>query len=260
MGSPPAVPRDAATVVLLRDGSRGPEAYLLRRVTGMAFAAGMTVFPGGSVDPADAVVETPWAGPPPAAWAARLGTSEALAGALVCAAVRETFEEAGVLLASPTADPGFADTGGPEWEADRVALEGRSANLTELLVRRGLVLRADYLRAWAHWITPEAEPRRFDTRFFVAALPEQQSTRDVGGEADRVHWMRPTDAVEAFHRGELPMMPPTALTLAEMSPYPSVADILAAAAERIITPIRPRLVPGDGPRRVLLPGDEGYDR
>jgi len=251
-------PRDAATVVLLRDGDRGPEAYLLRRVTGMAFAAGMTVFPGGSVAPADAVADTPWSGPPPSVWAERFGTSEQLAGALVCAAVRETFEEAGVLLASPDGDGAFADTSGADWEADRVALEARSLSLSDLLVRRGLLLRADLLRAWSHWITPEAEPRRFDTRFFAAALPRGQSTRHVGGEADRVHWTRPADAVAAFRRGELPMMPPTALTLEEMSPHPSVDDVLAAADERTITPILPRLLPGDGPQRVVLPGEEGY--
>ncbi len=249
------VPRDAATVVLLRDGRDGPEAYLLRRVTAMAFAAGMTVFPGGSVDPADKVADTPWAGPSPAAWAARFATSEVLARALVCAAVRETFEEAGVLLAAPP----VAGSGTDATEDDRLSLERGSVNLSELLVRRGQVLRADYLRAWAHWITPEAEPRRFDTRFFAAALPAGQVTREVGGEADRVHWTRPSSAVAAFRRGELPMMPPTVLTLQEMSAYSTVDEILAAADERTITPILPLLVGGDGQRRVILPGEDGYE-
>ncbi len=263
MAEPPAVPRDAATVVLLREGDRGPEAYLLRRVTGMAFAAGMTVFPGGSVDAADAVLDPPWGGPPPAAWAERFGTEEGLARALVCAAVRETFEEAGVLLASPAGDGGTGDgstvdTGEPGWESERVALEGRSQSLSELLLRRGLVLRADFLQAWSHWITPESEPRRFDTRFFVAALPERQSPRDVGGEADRVHWMRPADAVSAHRRGELPMLPPTAMTLADMAVHPSVEAILAAAETRTIRPILPRVVSDGGPLRIVLPGEEGY--
>lgn len=258
MGSPPARPRDAATVVLLRDGARGPEAFLLRRVAGMAFAGGMTVFPGGSVDVADAVADTPWTGPLPAAWARRFGTDEALARALVCAAVRETFEEAGVLLASPARDANVADLGGAEWEAERVSLEGRAQSLSELLVRRGLVLRADFLRAWSHWITPESEPRRFDTRFFVAALPQGQLTREVGGESDGVHWMRPADALSAHRRGELPMLPPTAVTLSDMSPYPNVAAVLAAAESRTITPILPRLVGDLGDVRIVLPGEEGY--
>ncbi|MEP6695827.1 MAG: NUDIX hydrolase [Pseudonocardiales bacterium] len=254
----PAVPRDAATVVLLRDSPRGPEAYLLRRVTGMAFAGGMTVFPGGSVDATDAGIDTPWSGPSPAAWAERFATSESLARALVCAAVRETFEESGVLLASRDADEAVVDTGGTEWEAERAALEGRAQSLSELLSRRGLVLRADYLRAWSHWVTPEAEPRRFDTRFYVAGLPAGQLTREVGGEADRVHWTQPAAAVQAHRRGELPMMPPTVLTLEQISAYATVAEVLAAAEERTITPIMPRLVSEGGAMRVVLPSEQGH--
>ena len=98
----PAEPRDAATVVLLRPGAAGPEVYLLRRQASMAFAAGMCVFPGGGVDPRDFDADVAWAGPSPAAWASRLGVDEAMARALVCAAVRETFEESGVLLAGPS--------------------------------------------------------------------------------------------------------------------------------------------------------------
>jgi 8-oxo-dGTP pyrophosphatase MutT (NUDIX family) len=261
---PPAAPRDAATVVLLRDGARGVEAYLLRRVRGMAFAGGMTVFPGGSVDVTDAAADTPWAGPSPLVWAQRLGTSAALAGALVCAAVRETFEEAGVLIASPVPDGSGPDRSGPDmggadWEAERVSLAARSRSLSELLAQRGLVLRADLLRAWSRWITPESEPRRFDTRFFVAALPDRQLTRDVGGEADQVRWMRPADALSAHRRGELPMLPPTAVTLDEMSSYASVAALLDAADERTITPIRPRIISVQGVSRVVLPGEKGYE-
>lgn len=266
MGSPavsPAEPRHASTVVLLRDGACGVEAYLLRRVAGMAFAAGMTVFPGGSVDPADAVVGTPWVGPAPAEWASRLSADEGLARALVCAAVRETFEEAGVLLASAAGSAAAwvpADVSGAAWEAERASLEAGTQSLSELLSRRGLVLRADCLRAWAHWITPESEPRRFDTRFFVAALPDGQGTRDVGGEADRVHWMAPAAAVAACRRGDLPMMPPTVLTLAELSSYATVAEILTAAGSRTIAAILPRTVSRAGePRRVVLPGEEGYE-
>ncbi|HYT09985.1 MAG TPA: NUDIX hydrolase, partial [Mycobacteriales bacterium] len=124
--------RDAATVVLLRDGGRGPEAYLLRRVRGMDFAAGMTVFPGGAVDRRDADAEVGWVGPAAADWAGPLSAGEPLARALLCAAVRETFEESGVLLAGPSADL-VCSTDGPDWEADRVALEQRELSLAELL-------------------------------------------------------------------------------------------------------------------------------
>jgi hypothetical protein len=107
----------------------------------------------------------------------------------VAAAVRETFEESGVLLAGESPSSVVADVSGDDWEADRLALESRELSFADLLQRRGLVLRTDLLAAWTHWITPEFEPRRFDTRFFVAALPPGQRTRDIFGEADRVAWM-----------------------------------------------------------------------
>ena len=120
----PVEPRNAATVVLMRPGvDGGSEVYLMRRHRTMAFAGGMWVFPGGGVDPRDADPLVGWAGPTPAAWAQRLGTDEETARALVCAAVRETFEESGVLLAGPDEHSVVADTTGEEWEADRVALE-----------------------------------------------------------------------------------------------------------------------------------------
>ncbi|HST66189.1 MAG TPA: NUDIX hydrolase [Mycobacteriales bacterium] len=250
----PVPVRDAATVVLLRDTPAGVEAFLLRRVRGMAFAAGMTVFPGGAVDPRDADTAVGWAGPPPADWTEPFDADEALARALLCAAVRETFEESGVLLAGPSPD-GVCATDGPEWEADRVGLENRDFSLAELLHRRGLVLRADLLRPWAHWITPPSEGarRRYDTRFFVAALPAGQSTRAVTSEADVVEWVRPADALAEFRRGERPMMPPTIVTLEEISAYPSVAAVLAAG--RSVSRVQPVLSQAaDGPVVTLPDG------
>ena len=138
-------------MVLLRGGLPGPEVYLLRRQSSMAFAGGMCVFPGGGVDPrdyADDLVDRGlWAGPSPAEWAERLGVDEPRARALVCAAVRETFEESGVLLAGPDADEVVADTTGEDWEADRVALESRELSMTAFLEKRWLVLRTDLLGA-----------------------------------------------------------------------------------------------------------------
>jgi len=256
----PAEPRHASTVVLLRDGASGVEAYLLRRQKTMAFAAGMYVFPGGSVDVRDeSLAADAWTGPSPREWAGLLTADERLATALVCAAVRETFEESGVVLAGSAAGEVVADTTGDDWERDRLALLDRSLSFAALLAQRGLVLRADLLRPWSHWITPEVEPRRYDTRFFVAALPTGQRTRDVGGEADRVTWIRPADALEAFERGDLGMMPPTAFTLAELSTYDTVADILAAGDARDVQPMLPKIVLGDDEEaRLLLPHDEGY--
>ena len=258
----PPEPRHASTVVLLRDADNdaGIEAYLLRRQKTMAFAAGMHVFPGGSIDPRDEVLdEASWVGPSPSRWGGLLTADVQLATALVCAAVRETFEESGVLLAGASADEVVADTSGDDWEADRLALLDRSLSFAELLDRRGLVLRADLLRPWAHWITPEAEPRRYDTRFFVAALPEGQRTRDVGGEADRVVWMRPRAALDAYEAGELGLMPPTAFTLMELSAFDGVAGVLAAGDARDVQPVLPKIVlTDDDEARILLPHDEGY--
>jgi 8-oxo-dGTP pyrophosphatase MutT (NUDIX family) len=248
-GGVPAEPRPAATVILLRDGVGGPEVYLLRRTASMAFAPGMTVFPGGRVDQSDATVADAWAGPSPAEFGTRLGCSAELAVAYVAAAVRETFEESGVLLAGPSASTVVADTTGPDWEDDRVALEGRSLSFADFLHRRGLVLRADLLGPWAHWITPEFEPRRYDTRFFLAALPAGQKTRDVSGESDQVAWLSPSTAVAQVDAGELAMLPPTYLSCTELSSYDSVAAALDAAQHRVVTPILPRL---------LIEGDEAY--
>jgi len=222
----------------------------------MAFAPGAYVFPGGSVDQRDADEEVGWAGPDVATWAAALGTDSQLARALVCAAVRETFEESGVLLAGPAADTIVADTTGADWEADRQALLDRSLSLAELLGRRGLILRSDLLRPWARWITPAAEPRRFDARFFAAALPPGQRTRDVGGEAAAVQWITPAAALEAGRAGQIELWLPTAMTLAELCDHGEVAEVLAA--EREIAPRLPELFEEDGQTWLSVPGDREY--
>jgi 8-oxo-dGTP pyrophosphatase MutT (NUDIX family) len=240
----PATPRDAATVVLLRDApGGGVETYVLHRVAAMAAFGGLTVFPGGSVDPADSTTDdVPWAGPGSQWWSAPMSAPPPLARALVCAAVRETFEESGVLLAGPDDRSVVADTSGPDWEQARRALEGHEISLSALLADRGLVLRADLLRPWAHWITPVLEARRFDTRFLVAALPEGQVTRDVSTEAERAGWARPADLLAARERGEVQMVPPTALTLATLAKADSVAEVLDAAARLEIRPVTPELL------------------
>lgn len=228
----PVTPRGAATVLLLRPGpaARGSErggesleVFLLRRRASMAFAPRMHAFPGGGVDPRDSAADVPWAGPTPAEWGAALNCPEPMAAALVCAAVRELFEECGVLLAGGDDDEVVADVAGADWERDRLALLDRSLPMSELLARRGLRLRSDRLRAWAHWTTPEFEPRRFDTWFFVAALPEGQHARDIGGEADRAGWFAVDDVVAGAADGRLAMFPPTAAT---------VADVVAAVRDR----------------------------
>jgi 8-oxo-dGTP pyrophosphatase MutT (NUDIX family) len=245
----PAEPRDAATVVLLRPGpseDAGPEIYLLRRQTSMAFAGGMCVFPGGGVDPRDFDHAVAWAGPSPAEWAEWLQVDEPMARALVCAAVRETFEESGVLLAG-TAESVVEDTTGADWEADRTALEARELSLTDFLDSRGLVLRSDLLGAWAGWLTPVFEPRRYRTWFFVAALPEGQRTRDVSSESTSVQWLPAMDAVARVEAEVIFMMPPTYLTCLDVAQFGTPAEVLEEARSRQVGMFTPSVVPdGDG--------------
>jgi 8-oxo-dGTP pyrophosphatase MutT (NUDIX family) len=242
----PAEPRNAATVVLMRRGAEGPEVYLLRRQTSMAFAGGMCVFPGGGVDPRDFDHAVAWAGPQPDAWADQLGTDEATARALVCAAVRETFEESGVLLAGPGngnggADTVVADTTGEDWETDRVALEARELAFTDFLDRRGLVLRTDLLGVWAAWLTPVFEPRRYRTWFFVADLPEGQRTRDVSTESSSVSWLPASGAVREVEEERMFMLPPTYLTCLEIGQYDDPGTVLEAAHGRRVEMFMPEV-------------------
>lgn len=238
----PAVARPAATVVLLRPADPAFEVYLLRRATTMVFG-GVYAFPGGGVDRDDRpqTVRTDWP--------QRLGVPEAEAKAVVGAAARELFEEAGVLLAGSAENgpggegpggegPGglVGDVSGDDWEADRRAVQRRELTLTELLDRRGLRLRDDLLLPWTRWITPEFEPKRFDTWFFVAALPPAQTARDVSGEADRTTWISPAAA------DGLTLLPPTRMTLHDLSAYRDVAGVLAGSAQRnAAVPVMPRV-------------------
>ena len=258
----PAAPRDAATVMLLRPAAGGVEVLMLRRVAAMKFAPGAYVFPGGSVDPADYGAEVGWHGPDPAEFGARLGATAEMARALVCAAVRETFEEAGVLLASAPGGGPLADPAGPSWAADRAALTAGDVTLAELLSRRGLVLRADLLVPWARWITPEGEPRRFDARFFAAALPAGQVATGHAAESDRIAWLRPADAIESARGGQISMLPPTAATLNDFAVASSAAgeDAVAAILGRppLIEPVMPRLVREDGEAWLYIPDEVGY--
>ncbi|MGH8825724.1 MAG: NUDIX hydrolase [Jiangellaceae bacterium] len=257
-GLRPVDARPASSVVLLRDSIAGLQVYLLRRRTSMAFAGGMHAFPGGAVDPRDGDDEgLGWLGRPPSWWAGRLATSEAAARGFVCAAVRETFEESGVLLV--TGDDGVpVPPAGPDWESDRRALVERRLALSDLLDRRGLAVRADVLAPWAHWVTPRFEPRRYDTWFFLAALPEGQRPRDVSGEADQVAWMRPVDAMSAAERGEVAMLPPTWAVLEDLAAYGTVSAALDAAETKPLDTVMPGWIDDDGELRLLLPGDPRF--
>jgi 8-oxo-dGTP pyrophosphatase MutT (NUDIX family) len=239
-------PRAAATVVLLRDGPGGLEAYLQRRPLGLGFAGGLWVFPGGRVDDADRdpAVEGRWAGPSPAAWAERLGLGVEEARGHVVAACRETLEEAGLLLATPA--PGVE-----ELAAARRELLAGAVGLAELLGRLGVRLDTARLRYCGWWVTPEAEPRRYDTRFFLAGLPTEAAVTAHLAEAERERWLHPAEA--AADR-ELPMLPPTRYTLRDLAGFGSVAEALAAADDRRVERILPVLEGGE----LRMPWGERY--
>jgi 8-oxo-dGTP pyrophosphatase MutT (NUDIX family) len=252
---PVVTPKDAATVVLLREAPTGFEVFLQRRAAGMAFASGMTVFPGGGVEARDSA-SVAWAGPRPSWWARRFGCDETLAQALVCAAVRETFEESGVLLAGPD-EHSIVDDATRHRDA-RAALVARELSIAQFLADARLVLRADLLRPWANWVTPEGEPRRYDTRFLLAALPAGQQADAVTTEAADAGWQTPAAALTDWRAGRRLLLPPTWYTLAELALYGTVTDVMAASDDRRIEKITPRIVrEPDGPR-VVLPGEPGH--
>ncbi len=225
--APPVEPRPAATLVLFRHGLSGPEVLLGRRPPSMAFAPDVHVFPGGRVDPADAhpsliarsVIS-------PAAAAAALGGDVPPTRAIskYIAAIREAFEEAGVLLAD--AD----DVSSSMLREARSALVGGEIHFQALAAQLDLRLRTDLLVSISRWVTPPSMPRRFDARFFAAELPEGASASLHGDEVVEQTWIRPGDALEAMAEGTLQLWPPTAATLQQLehvTSFDQVRDRLA---------------------------------
>ncbi|NLV79097.1 MAG: NUDIX domain-containing protein [Rhodococcus sp.] len=252
---PAAVPvKDASTVVLVRDSARGIETFLLQRVVGMDFAGGMTVFPGGGVDRSDSDATVRWAGPDVQWWADRFATTPERAQALVLAAVRETFEECGVLLAGPDDTTVVADTA--RYAGARRRLEARELSFGDFLARENLVVRTDLLRPWANWITPLGERRRYDTYFFVAAAPQGQHADGETSEAERVRWLTAEEALADWKAGGSVLLPPTWSQLAALARYDTVADVLAAQPD--IPAVLPSMSRVDGHIHISFGGDEGY--
>src|ERR1700757_32688 len=241
---PPLTPRPAATVMLIRDNPGGISVFLMRRHSAMEFAAGVMVFPGGGVDDRDRNARIAWTGPAPWWWAERFGTETGLAEALVCAAARETFEECGVLFAGPADDPDGIVGDASVYRESRLALADRTLSFADFLRRENLVLRADLLRPWANWVTPEAErTRRYDTYFFVGALPQGQRADGENTESDHAGWTTPRAAIDDFAAGRNFLLPPTWTQLDSLAGR-TVADVLGV--ERRIVTVRPHLeIQGD---------------
>ena len=265
MTTPDVVPlRDAATVLILRDGDAGLEVFMLRRNLNSDFVGGAYVFPGGAVDPEDRGddLEAICVGRSDADASRRLGID---AGGLAfwVAAIRESFEEAGVLLAY-AADGSVVDLDDEDhvhrWAAHRAAVDSGELRLVDLCAAEGLRLAVDGMHYFGHWITPEGAPRRYDTRFFLAAAPPSQTPLHDDHEVIANAWLRPLDAIERSRSGELTMMPPTLASLRAIARFETAADALAAATEITHVPtILPRVIAADGGVRIVLPGDPDYD-
>jgi 8-oxo-dGTP pyrophosphatase MutT (NUDIX family) len=261
----PAIPSPAATLVLLRDRpSGGVETLLIQRHEASRFAAGNFVFPGGKIEIGDmpANAGTLCAGLTPAEAIRRLGnvaSNDAALGFWV-GAIRETFEEVGILLAY-TADGrllGLSGETGRRFEARRRDCQQDERAFWTMLREERLTLATDRLVYFAHWITPEESKIRFDTRFFAAGAPPEQDPTVDGKEIIDCRWMTPEDAIAAGRRGEMGFRPPTVQNLTLLTGTSDMAGVLAALGGRAVQTIRPRIIPDGDDVRVLFPGDPGW--
>jgi 8-oxo-dGTP pyrophosphatase MutT (NUDIX family) len=250
----PIVPLDSSTVIVVRD-DRGPlEVFMLERHIQSDFAGGAYVFPGGKLDPADgdpglAGIVDGWE-----ALAARMSEDAELTRALAVCAIRETFEEAGVLLARHE-DGTPVRLEDPAWNERRISLANGDIDATTLAKETGIRYAADLLRFWQRWITPVFAPKRYDTRFFVAVMPEGQTPLHDDVETTASTWVRPADAIARGRSGELMIIFPTRKTLESFDGLETTASVFDAAIGRSTDAVLPRFVVEDGEGRVYLPGD-----
>ncbi|MNS47831.1 NUDIX domain protein [compost metagenome] len=249
--------------MLVRDGAAGLEVFMLRRFLNADFIGGAYVFPGGRLDESDceAAVLAHSGGVSPAQAGSLLGLDPDRALAHWVCAVRETFEEAGLLLAyrDGALVPMRDDSSRAHWADSRRRLLDGDLSWSELVTGERLTLACDQLHYFAHWITPEASPKRFTTRFFLARVPEGQDPLPDQREVDHGEWVMPAQALAAHRRGELPMIFPTVRTLEELSAFATAADALRACHHRPVVARMPKIIDRDGELVFLLPGDPGYD-
>jgi 8-oxo-dGTP pyrophosphatase MutT (NUDIX family) len=241
---PAATPRDAATVILLRESADEVEVFSVERSKGSRFLGGAVVFPGGKVDDADAEV--------PSLPSLRVAHGEIVDArrerAIAVAACRELMEEAGVV-------PTRAE---PEKAALVVAALAQGMPLGDALAHAEVQLDLALLHPFARWITPEAEPRRFDARFFLLAMPAGQEAKHDGHETTTSFWAPPREVLARFARGEIQLAPPTTRCLELLANVESLEAAFALAKRQSPEPICPRFVPGDPPM-LTLPGDPAHE-
>lgn len=245
-----AIPQDAATVVVARDASGGPEVLLLKRNAAVAFMASAWVFPGGRVDVADADPRLEhYIDDAEIAFQRAVDRPDPTRSrALLATTVRECLEEAGILLATGTPDALRAAL------AERAAVQTSQLTLHDLLHRFDLRVPTNRIVHYAHWITPPFERRRYDTRFFLARAPEHQTGMHDNGETVESRWMRPSDAVAANATGEITLPPPTLRSLFHLARANSVDAMFDWARAQTVAPIEPTLCDDHGSMCLVFPG------
>ncbi len=236
-------PRDAATLVVVRDVPAGIEVFCVERHPKSGFLGGAIVFPGGKVDPDDASPE----------WESAVAGRASEDRAARIAGCREALEEAAIL-------PVLRGSGAVTHE-ELLAIRSRGAAepLRALLTSRGLRLDLDALHPFARWITPPVESRRFDTRFYVTVLPAGQRGAHDDRETTSSFWATPAAVLTRFDEGRVQLLPPTHRTLEILAGATSSAEAIALAARMVLDPICPRLVSQDGTMALVLPGDPAHD-
>lgn len=262
------VPRDAATVMIVRDGHAESgtsrlQVLMLQRNSRSGWVAGVHIFPGGAVDPEDGADEIArfCAGRDDAEASSALGVAEGGRSFFV-AAVRECFEEAGILLASKAGTP-LSFSAAPVaklFTEHRRRLNAGETGLADICAAEDLRLDLGALVYFSHWITPEGSPRRYDTRFFVGVLPEGQEALHDDTEVVDSIWIEPAAAIERHRAGEIELWLPTMKNLEDLGRFSTSAELMAAAAAaRMVPTILPRISMEGEVAHLLLPGDEGYD-
>jgi 8-oxo-dGTP pyrophosphatase MutT (NUDIX family) len=247
----PAIPRPAATVVILRDGSDGIEVFMVVRHHEIDFASGALVFPGGKVDDADADLAWEQLAPSSASPAER---------PFLVASARETFEEAGLMLARRGGSPDLlgAEAAQRLVETYRARLIAGNASFLDLVRTENLRLAADLMVPFAHWITPESQPKRFDTRFLLVSAPVGQLGAHDGAESVEGFWISPKQALQDAKAGTRTLLFPTHMNLLKLSSYANVAEAVAATRNRTIFPVMPRAERTATGRILRIPAEAGY--
>ena len=247
---PVAPARAASTVVLLRPSRRAFDVLLVKRHDKVAFMGGAHVFPGGRVDDTDRIDAPERVCEGAVEAAARMPDVDPMAAmAHHVAGIRELFEEAGVLLARPV-DPSSI----PRLRREMAG----GLSLEALASRNGFRLMLESLILFAHWVTPEIETKRFDTRFFVAALPPGQEPLHDEHETTESEWMEPQTAIDRCRRDEILLPPPTWTTLRMLSKLSNAGEVMAWARERRVVRVQPGFIRTDTQTMLTLPGDPTF--